>query len=198
MTIMINGRRRDSRKRTDFSLSNLLTSTIGRGHRSSENDILNMRQRFRALGLDSGYAQDAYLDRKLDGAIRRFQLAHDLKEDGVMRPGGETERMLTHKLHDKGNFSFERRVPNREAPTSRKKPKSPQPTRKPPPFDPMNGQAINVSPGMDDLVGLGAGGAARILRGTENILKDTALGQAANNAAKKIYNKIKDTFDSEE
>ena len=134
MTIMINGRRRDSRKRTDFSLSNLLTSTIGRGHRSSENDILNMRQRFRALGLDSGYAQDAYLDRKLDGAIRRFQRAHDLKEDGVMRPGGETDILLMDELFGRSDNGFEGRQVFAAAPIPTKKPpvtKAPQSEKKP-------------------------------------------------------------------
>jgi peptidoglycan hydrolase-like protein with peptidoglycan-binding domain len=80
-----------------------LKTTIGKGYATDEQDVKNTRKKFNALGFDAGHEDFGYSDQKLEHSIRQFQRAQDLKEDGIMYPNGETEKMLTKTLVEKEN-----------------------------------------------------------------------------------------------
>lgn len=79
-------------------ISNFLTASIGNGYPSSEEDVQKTRRKYNSLGYDAGDETFGFSDQKLEHAIRKFQRDHDLKEDGVMHPKGETERALILKV----------------------------------------------------------------------------------------------------
>lgn len=71
-----------------------LASTVGRGHLMLRSDVRNTKLRLAELGyvetLEPSTLEvpdDAFFQ-----AIREYQTDHGLTVDGVMRPGGETER----------------------------------------------------------------------------------------------------------
>ena len=80
-------------------LQSLLRSPVGEYQDSDPDDVKQTRRNFNALGLESGDPERGYIDRELDTTIREFQRDMDLKEDGLMNPGGETERTLNDALH---------------------------------------------------------------------------------------------------
>jgi len=78
--------------------SRLLSSSIGNNIASDPEDIIATRRNFASLGRFDGDTELGFMDRKLDSSIRRFQGDMGLKVDGIMNPGGETERSLQRSL----------------------------------------------------------------------------------------------------
>ncbi|HCK31973.1 MAG: hypothetical protein CMH32_05445 [Micavibrio sp.] len=170
----------------------VLTSSVGNNYPSKERDVINVRKKFNYLEPSSGGAENfGLIDKTLDTAIRQFQRDNNLKEDGVMHPGGETDNKLNMKI-------VSRIVRERGEGTKRPVPLEPDimPDHKYPEFDPMNGRAINVSPGIGEAIGGAGAGVGKILWGSGKFFKDTLVKQGAGQAAKKVYEKLKDMFDS--
>ncbi len=76
--------------------SGFLTGPVGRGIGGLTEDVLAVKERMRDLGLyqvrELGLGDD--IDRGFDNAVRKFQDDNGLLVDGVLEPGGETERNL--------------------------------------------------------------------------------------------------------
>lgn len=86
-----------------FGNSFRLRSTLSASAHTNETDIQNAKRVFGSLGYippstrqPSNRPNDA-----LFNGIRRFQSDHGLKRDGVMKPGGETERAISTLLDKK-------------------------------------------------------------------------------------------------
>lgn len=61
---------------------------------SDHQDVIQTRQNLQEIGIDTGDEKNPYIDKPLDNAIRIFQKELGLKEDGLMKPQGETEQAL--------------------------------------------------------------------------------------------------------
>ncbi len=84
-----------------------LRSTLSASTPADKNDLLNAQHAFGSLGYYKPLARKpSILDsNNLFEGIRRFQSDHGLKRDGVMNPGGETERILGKALEKKREHS---------------------------------------------------------------------------------------------
>lgn len=79
------------------SISRNLRAPIGNGLDNDPNDIRKTKDQLSAAGYLKEEPRHDFITRDTDTAIRSFQQDNDLKEDGVMNPGGETERALFQK-----------------------------------------------------------------------------------------------------
>lgn len=80
----------------------MIGSFVGNMFTSQPDDIKKTRRNFATIGRYDGDTELEYIDRGLDQTIRTFQIDKGLKQDGVMRPNGETENALNRDLQ---NFS---------------------------------------------------------------------------------------------
>lgn len=86
-----------------------LRSTLSASARANENDIQNAKRVFGSLGYLASQTRrlSNQPDNTLFDGIRLFQSDHGLATDGVMKPSGETERMVS-KVLEKGRSSVEK------------------------------------------------------------------------------------------
>lgn len=78
----------------------IIHSTTGNGHGSSSDDVLSIRKTLDGLGYVDNNLDFGVIDKRLDDNIRRFQKKNSLKNDGVMKPNGET----IHKMKDQNKL----------------------------------------------------------------------------------------------
>lgn len=72
----------------------LLRSSIGNNLENRPEDVENTKRQFAREGRYKRTVENGYIDQELDNAITEFQRDNNLKIDGIMKPGGETEAML--------------------------------------------------------------------------------------------------------
>ena len=79
-----------------------INKTIGREYAVDLQDIPPTKKALMRLGLYEvpSYGMNTYPDEAMFGGIERFQPAQGLRKDGVMKPGGETERAFAVNLLD--------------------------------------------------------------------------------------------------
>lgn len=78
-----------------------LQGRVGDGHQNNEDDVGDVDSLLSILGFRPKEKQnepDHFISRDLDTAIKKFQKDNDLKKDGWLAPGGETELALNDKL----------------------------------------------------------------------------------------------------
>ena len=80
------------------NLRSALSAPIGNRQTSTPDDLVRTRRNFSRLGRYDGDTELSVLDRGLDNTIRAYQREKGLKQDGIMNPGGETERALNRDL----------------------------------------------------------------------------------------------------
>lgn len=80
------------------NIAPLLRAPVGNNRENDQDDIINIKHNFSAQGFYRPPVRNGYIDRELDEAITTFQQDNDLKIDGVMKPGGETEATLISKI----------------------------------------------------------------------------------------------------
>jgi Bacterial toxin homologue of phage lysozyme, C-term len=77
-----------------------LEGEVGNGRENRPRDVVRVKTVFRRLGRvekpEHGFS--GFIDGPLDGAIRSFQRANNLRQDGFLRPGGPTQRQLQSQL----------------------------------------------------------------------------------------------------
>jgi hypothetical protein len=71
-----------------------LKPSIGQNLNNDSDDILKAEKTLKGVGYFNGDHSHGFITKKLDDGIRKFQRDHKLREDGVMHPDGETERIL--------------------------------------------------------------------------------------------------------
>jgi hypothetical protein len=73
-----------------------LRSTLGRSYNASLDDVEPVKKALNGLGYYPipGYGMTPYPDEFMFQGIERFQRNNGLQVDGIMKPGGETERTL--------------------------------------------------------------------------------------------------------
>jgi len=99
-----------------------LKTPVGNNQPSDTEDVKQTRKTLNSLGIDSGDIERGYIDRDLDGAIREFQKDMDLKQDGLIKPKGETEKAINNVLssakeslkneHENQEFEKKRKIEN--------------------------------------------------------------------------------------
>ncbi|MAS87566.1 MAG: hypothetical protein CMH30_06280 [Micavibrio sp.] len=157
-----------------------LKTTIGKGYPSEENDVKTLRSSLKQIGYDGGNPNFGYTDPPLEQEIRKFQRQNNLKEDGIIRPNGETAHALQLSM----------------APKPSHKPKKPPiPSRKKPYFEANNGRAIPSFP-EDFLIAKGIGKAAGKYFGRGNKLKEIILDNLITKSVKKELDELRDTGDN--
>jgi hypothetical protein len=77
-----------------------LSTSIGDGLTSRTDDVVATRKALKKIGYAAGEEERGYIDRDLDSSIRTYQKDNNLKEDGILHPGGPTERALNISLFD--------------------------------------------------------------------------------------------------
>jgi len=76
----------------------LLRAPVGNNLENNPEDLRVAKQLFAAEGrYKRPIDENKYIDRELDDAITTYQRDKNLKIDGIMNPGGETEAMLISK-----------------------------------------------------------------------------------------------------
>jgi len=77
-----------------------LRKTVGPSHNVEPDDILALKKALNQTGHYKvpDFGITPYPDTPLIKGIKKFQKDHDLKVDGVMKPGGPTENALGRKL----------------------------------------------------------------------------------------------------
>jgi peptidoglycan hydrolase-like protein with peptidoglycan-binding domain len=78
-----------------------LDGDVGDGLTNAGEDVAQVQTALREIGLlnpDDGSKAHGFIDAPTDAAIRDFQATAGLKEDGIVRPHGPTERALRHAL----------------------------------------------------------------------------------------------------
>ncbi len=81
-----------------------LRDAVGDGRRNQEEDVAGVDWALSTLDYrpaDKRDAPDPFITRGLHMAIKTFQSDNDLKRDGYLKPGGETELALNQKLAEK-------------------------------------------------------------------------------------------------
>lgn len=80
----------------------MFKNIISNNFSSNQNDLRKARKIFKKLDLyESNINEDALmLDKELTNSIRIFQRNENLKEDGVIKPKGETEKLLSKRYTD--------------------------------------------------------------------------------------------------
>ena len=76
------------------SLTDFLTGSVGNNLDNAPEDVSTTKTNLNALGYFDDDTDNGYITRELDTGIKNFQKDNDLKVDGVLRPGGETERAI--------------------------------------------------------------------------------------------------------
>jgi len=79
-----------------------LKRTIERSSNSDLDDVLKVKTALHGLGFydEPDYGLTTYPDQPLFQGIKKFQSAHGLKKDGVMKPDGETVNTLWKKVSE--------------------------------------------------------------------------------------------------
>jgi peptidoglycan hydrolase-like protein with peptidoglycan-binding domain len=75
----------------------VLLDAVGNSFANKEEDVRYIKRRFKALGRlnePDDVIEDGIITRELTSTIKTFQKENNLKEDGVIKPNGETEHTL--------------------------------------------------------------------------------------------------------
>lgn len=99
-----------------------LAGRIDRSANADEADTMQTKRALRALGYYStpAYGMTPYPDEPMFEGIKSYQRANKLKIDGVMKPGGETERSMNQRLTSgTGNDGQRPKFPHTNTPVIR-------------------------------------------------------------------------------
>lgn len=80
------------------ALPGMLTGPVGENLTNDPQDIKTVQRHLGRLGYFKDDAASDFITRALDEGIKNFQTDHDLRVDGILRPGGETERRLFERI----------------------------------------------------------------------------------------------------
>jgi len=83
-----------------------LKRSIGPGYESNPDDVWILKHALRREGLypESKHGTTPYPDSDLFAALKEFQARNGLRVDGVVKPGGETERQLREQMQAVATF----------------------------------------------------------------------------------------------
>ena len=101
----------------DTSVRKLISRPVGNNRDNDDGDIVRVKLAMSDLGYYKRPVENGIIDQELDTAIYHFQADKDLKIDGYMKPGGETEEALVSSIR---NISKQQ---NKESGTIEAKPK---------------------------------------------------------------------------
>ncbi len=80
------------------NIAALLRTPVGNNMENRPDDVLNVKHNFAKEGRYKRPVENGYIDEDLDKSIWDFQRENNLKQDGFMNPGGETEAALISRL----------------------------------------------------------------------------------------------------
>lgn len=81
--------------------SGFLKKPVGNNLDNDPDDITKTKELFANEGYYKQPVENGYIDKELDDSIWNFQRDNDLKQDGIMNPGGETETALISRIREK-------------------------------------------------------------------------------------------------
>ena len=79
-------------------LFKVFKKSIGQNLENDPNDVTNVKNKLASLGRYNDDHKSGYIDAELDDSIRSYQRDRNLKSDGVINPGGETEATLIGEM----------------------------------------------------------------------------------------------------
>jgi len=87
----------------------IINGPVGNNFDNEDEDVRQVRRGLEETGYLNGEEKEredsgrelGIITRNLDAGIKRFQRDHGLKEDGYLKPGGETESALARRLNEK-------------------------------------------------------------------------------------------------
>ena len=80
------------------AIGSFLSGTVGDGLENDPADVRNAKRGLSALGFFDGETENDFITRELDSSIRGFQRDNDLRVDGILLPGGETETSIMRDM----------------------------------------------------------------------------------------------------
>lgn len=80
------------------ALSGFLKQPVGNNLDNAPEDVKNTKRRLNTLGYFEDDTENDFITRDLDDGIKRFQDDNDLRIDGKLLPGGETERTIQKNI----------------------------------------------------------------------------------------------------
>ncbi|MCS5596496.1 MAG: peptidoglycan-binding protein [Alphaproteobacteria bacterium] len=78
-----------------------LKSNVGNNHTNDPDDIIKTKRHLNKLGYFVEDTEGPFITKALENGIIKYQKDNNLKIDGVMKPGGETERSMFEVLAKK-------------------------------------------------------------------------------------------------
>lgn len=75
-------------------IAGFLKDAVGNNMNNDPTDVRIIKKNLNQLGLFNDDIDNGYITAKMDNSIRAFQRNNDLREDGRLFPGGETERAM--------------------------------------------------------------------------------------------------------
>ena len=88
------------------AFANFLTGPVGNGLQNTPQNIRTTKRNLKRSGFFDDETENDFITANMEKSIRRFQQARDLKEDGKLFPGGETERELFRTLEQRDPSPF--------------------------------------------------------------------------------------------
>ena len=78
-----------------------LAAGVGEGEENREEDVKKLADSLSALGdekvRDDGWSTSGFISKPLIEGVKRLQENSDAKNDGIVRPRGETEQIINNK-----------------------------------------------------------------------------------------------------
>jgi len=71
-----------------------ITTNVGNNQRSNPDDIITIKKALKTIGLYHGDTSMPFIDSEMDKAIYSLQRIEKLKTDGLITPGGDTEKAI--------------------------------------------------------------------------------------------------------
>ena len=92
-----------------FSMKRLRDS-IGNNMINREDDVQEAKQALNRFGYCNRKVENGFINRKLVDGLKSFQEDFGLKKDGIMKPGGETERQIAELENAPENPGWKSRI----------------------------------------------------------------------------------------
>ncbi len=88
------------------TFSDFLKGPVGNGLANDPADVRNAKRNMRSLGHFNDETENDFITREMDSGIRNFQREKSLHVDGIMFPGGETERTIFQTLEQRNPDAY--------------------------------------------------------------------------------------------
>ena len=88
----------------------LITRAVGNNMENDDQDVRRVKNVLHNTGFKDEPAENGIIDRPTDESIKRFQTFKGLKVDGILKPGGETEKAIEQELKENNLLDYKEEI----------------------------------------------------------------------------------------